>query len=190
MIVGWGCVWDGCPGAHLQPERHDGEILMARPPILTHFYCSVLVVNSWKMTKINEVVIMPGGIVTGHDTDSLQDIHFSYKYFILLNNSVTFDVVNLSWNSDNKKYNRLSSFSSLILQILVWFPQWKLLCIREVVLAADDVRSFQKLSFSEFVSIVCRERRVQVMITQPITPGLTPTRIYILITYYTINFEF
>ena len=144
VIVGWGCIWDGCPGAHLQPERHDGEILMARPPILTHFYCSVLVVNSWKMTKINEVVIMPGGIVTGHDTDSLQDIHFSYKYFILLNNSVTFDVVNLSWNSDNKKYNRLNSFSSLILQILVWFPQWKLLCIREVVLAADDVRSFLK----------------------------------------------
>ena len=39
---------------------------------------------------------MPRGIVTGHDTASLQpDIHLEKKHFILLN-IVTFDVVQVS----------------------------------------------------------------------------------------------
>ena len=91
-----------------------------------------------KNDRNNEFVIMPGGIVTGHDTPSLRGHSFSKKTFY----TPQYCYIWCSAGFSNKQYNRPPHHSlwPLILQITLRFLQWKLLCIR---VGEDEARSFR-----------------------------------------------
>ena len=172
-FLGWGCFRDWRSGPDVQSKCDDGKILKS---MIIIFFVIIMMPSpqdrhshsrdprpslKLKNDRNNEFVIMPGGIVTGHDTPSLLGHSFSKKTFY----TPQYCYIWCSAGFSNKQYNRPPHHSlwPLILQITLRFLQWKLLCIR---VGEDEARSFRS-NLSPSLSLLYAEwggERVQVMI--------------------------